>query len=102
MNNNVLLVIAGMAAVTYLPRFLPFHLFSKMNLSKRMMLFLKCIPYSALGALVIPDTFRAIEGNNTASVVGTLTAVILTYFFKNMILTVMGAILSVYLVIVFL
>ncbi len=101
MNNNVLLVIAGMALVTYIPRFLPFHLFSKMNLSKRMMLFLKCIPYSALGALIIPDAFRAIEGNSTASIAGAVTAVLLTYLFENMILTVMGSIIVTYFAIIF-
>ncbi len=101
MNNNVLLVIAGMALVTYIPRVLPFHLFSKMNLSKRMMLFLKCIPYSALGALIIPDAFRAIEGNSTASIAGAVTAVLLTYLFENMILTVMGSIVVTYFAIIF-
>lgn len=101
MNNNVLLVIAGMALVTYIPRVLPFHLFSKMNLSKRMMLFLKCIPYSALGALIIPDAFRAIEGNSTASIAGAVTAVLLTYLFENMILTVMGSIIVTYFAITF-
>lgn len=101
MNNNVLLVIAGMALVTYIPRVLPFHLFSKMNLSKRMMLFLKCIPYSALGALIIPDAFRAIEGNSIASIAGAVTAVLLTYLFENMILTVMGSIVVTYFAIIF-
>ena len=50
--SKIFYIIAGMTAVTYLPRLLPFYIFSKINLSKRMMLFLKCIPYSALGALI--------------------------------------------------
>lgn len=100
MNNNVLLVIAGMALVTYLPRLLPFYLFSKLNLSKRMMLFLKCIPYTALGALILPDIFNAVEGNTGASLAGAVTAVMLTYLFKNMIVTVVGAIGAVYAVLV--
>ena len=100
MNNNVLMVIAGMALVTYLPRILPFYLFSKMNLSKRMMLFLKCIPYTALGALIPPDVFSAVEGNSTASLIGAVTGVVLTYLFKNMIVTVIGAIAAVYAVLI--
>lgn len=100
MNSNVLMVIAGMALVTYLPRILPFYLFSKMNLSKRMMLFLKCIPYTALGALILPDVFSAVEGNNAASLIGAVTAVVLTYMFKNMIVTVIGAIAAVYVVLI--
>ena len=63
MNSKTLLIIFGMAVVTYIPRFLPFQIFSKMNLSKRMMFFLKCIPYSALGALILPDTFRAMSNS---------------------------------------
>lgn len=100
MNSNVLMVIAGMALVTYLPRILPFYLFSKMNLSKKMMLFLKCIPYTALGALILPDVFSAVEGNNAASLIGAVTAVVLTYLFKNMIVTVIGAIAAVYVVLI--
>ncbi len=100
MNSNVLMVIVGMALVTYLPRILPFYLFSKMNLSKRMMLFLKCIPYTALGALILPDVFSAVEGNNAASLIGAVTAVVLTYLFKNMIVTVIGAIAAVYVVLI--
>ena len=100
MNSNILMVIVGMALVTYLPRILPFYLFSKMNLSKRMMLFLKCIPYTALGALILPDVFSAVEGNNTASLIGAVTAVVLTYLFKNMIVTVIGAIAAVYVVLI--
>lgn len=95
MNNNVLLVIAGMAAVTYLPRLLPFHLFSKLDLSKRMMLFLKCIPYSALGALLLPDIFTSV-GFVSVSAAGALVAVALAYKFENMIVTVAGAIFTVY------
>lgn len=100
MINKILIVIIGMAVVTYIPRLLPFHIVSKMNLSKRMTLFLKCIPYSALGALILPDVFRAVEGNNIASFIGAVTAVVLTYIFKNMILTVIGSIAAVYLVII--
>ena len=100
MNNNVFLVIVGMAVVTYLPRLLPFHLFSKLNLSKRMTLFLKCIPYSALGALIIPDIFTSV-GNVSLSVGGALVAIALAYKFENMIITVAGAIATVYIGLMF-
>ena len=50
-NVNILYIIAGMTAVTYLPRLLPFYIFSKINLSKRMMLFLKCISFNYITAL---------------------------------------------------
>lgn len=94
-NVNILYIIAGMAVVTYLPRLLPFYIFSKINLSKRMMLFLKCIPYSALGALIFPDVLSSVPSVYIA-VLGTAVAAALTYKFENMIITVAGAVFTVY------
>ena len=94
-NVNILYIIAGMTAVTYLPRLLPFYIFSKINLSKRMMLFLKCIPYSALGALIFPDVLSSVPSVYIA-VFGAAVAALLTYKFENMIITVAGAVLTVY------
>lgn len=94
-NVNILYIIAGMTAVTYLPRLLPFYIFSKINLSKRMMLFLKCIPYSALGALIFPDVLSSVPSICIA-VLGTAVAALLTYKFENMIVTVAGTVFTVY------
>lgn len=94
-NVNILYIIAGMTIVTYLPRLLPFYIFSKINLSKRMMLFLKCIPYSALGALIFPDVLSSVPFIYI-SIFGTAAAVILAYKFENMIITVAGAVFTVY------
>ncbi len=94
-NVNILYIIAGMTAVTYLPRLLPFYIFSKINLSKRMMLFLKCIPYSALGALIFPDVLSSVPSVYIA-VLGTAVAAALTYKFENMIVTVAGTVFTVY------
>lgn len=94
-NVNILYIIAGMTAVTYLPRLLPFYIFSKINLSKRMMLFLKCIPYSALGALIFPDVLSSVPSVYIA-VFGAAVAALLTYKFENMIITVAGTVFTVY------
>lgn len=94
-NVNILYIIAGMTAVTYLPRLLPFYIFSKINLSKRMMLFLKCIPYSALGALIFPDVLSSVPSVYIA-VFGAAVAALLAYKFENMIITVAGAVFTVY------
>ena len=94
-NVNILYIIAGMTAVTYLPRLLPFYIFSKINLSKRMMLFLKCIPYSALGALIFPDVLSSVPSVYIA-VFGAAVAALLTYKFENMIIAVAGAVFTVY------
>lgn len=102
MSLKIFLIILGMAIVTYIPRLVPFYIVSKMNLSKRATLFLKCIPYSALGALIIPDTFTAIADNSLASIAGTIGAVLIAYFSKNTVITVIGSIIIVYMTIVLL
>mgnify|MGYP005926423917 FL=1 len=59
------------------------------------MLFLKCIPYSALGALIFPDVLGSVPFIYI-SIFGTAAAVILAYKFENMIITVAGAVFTVY------
>ena len=54
MNNNIFLLILGMAAVTYIPRLLPFLVLSNQQIPERLNAFLKCIPAAAIGALIIP------------------------------------------------
>lgn len=100
MTTKTFFIILGMALVTYIPRLLPFYLFSNIKFSKRTTFFLRCIPYSALGALIIPDVFNSIEGNSLASFVGAITAIFLTLIFKNLVLTVIGSIIMVYITII--
>ncbi len=54
---NIWLLIACMAAVTFLPRLLPGYFIGKLHYGKRIEKFLRLIPYTAMTALVIPGVF---------------------------------------------
>lgn len=54
MNREHLLLIFGMALVTFIPRVLPAVLIEKMKFGPRMEKFLRLIPYTAMTALVFP------------------------------------------------
>ncbi|NME36828.1 MULTISPECIES: AzlD domain-containing protein [Fusobacterium] len=101
MNKTTFILILGLTLVTFIPRFLPFKLMKNIKLSKRASLFLKSIPFSAIGALVLPDVFFSIPNNFIASYIGAFSAFILSLMFKNYIYAVIGSILLVYLSIIF-
>lgn len=58
-NPEVLLVILGMAAVTYLTRWLGPFLMSRVNLSKKLEAWLSYLPGTILVSLVLPDLLRS-------------------------------------------
>lgn len=101
MNKDTFLLIFGLALVTFLPRFLPFKLLENIKFSKRVSLILKCIPFSAIGALILPDVINAVPENLLASSVGGISAVLFSFFFKNYLYVVIGSIFMTYLSIVF-
>ncbi|MCT4584933.1 MAG: AzlD domain-containing protein [Peptostreptococcaceae bacterium] len=100
--NNLLFVIFGMMLVTYIPRLIPFYLVTDKNINKKLDLFLKFIPYTALGALVIPGVFNAIPNSILASTTGALFALLYAYYKGGIIIPVIGSIvvsfLSVYII----
>lgn len=91
-------LIVGMVAVTYLPRLLPFILVAKTPLSRFWKRFLVCIPYTALGALIIPGVYQAIPGEPVAAILGIGAAVVCAWFGKGLIGPVLAAIAVVYLI----
>lgn len=94
-----LTMILGMALVTYLPRLLPFFII-KGHIKKDLEIFLKIIPYTALGALVIPGVFTAVDHNLSASLVGAIVAVLISWFNKNLVITVLASIVATYLMMI--
>ncbi|MDY2981670.1 MAG: AzlD domain-containing protein [Fusobacterium sp.] len=100
MNKEIFLMIFGLALVTFIPRFLPFKLLENIKFSKRTSLVLKCIPFSAIGALILPDVVGAVSGNLFASLVGGVSAVVFSFFFKNYLYVVIGSIIMTYISII--
>ncbi len=54
MRTDILLLIAGMTLVTYIPRMLPAVLLEKLHFGPKVEKFLQLIPYTAMAALVFP------------------------------------------------
>lgn len=90
-----LIAIAVMAVVTYIPRFVPITFFRREIKSVYLKNFLDYTPYAVLGALTFPDIFSS-AGNPAAAVVGTVIALILSFFKRGLVVVALGAIAGVY------
>lgn len=83
-----------MALVTYIPRMLPVAIFRKKIKSRFVQSFLHYVPYAVLSALTIPYIFDS-TGNYATAACGTVVAVVLAYFEKNLVIVASGAIVTV-------
>ena len=90
--NKITIVIIGMVLVTYIPRLIPFYIVSGKALPKKLKRFLEFVPYTALGALLIPGGFTAISGVPLASVLGLSFAFLMSWKKGGLIAPVIGAI----------
>jgi branched-subunit amino acid transport protein len=99
--NNLILIILGMAAVTYIPRLLPFLLLSNKQIPKRVDAFLKCIPIAAIGALIIPGVFSATPDMPMAAASGMAFTIIIGLWRGGIIIPVLGSVAVTYLVLFF-
>lgn len=95
--NSVLFIILGMTLVTYIPRVIPFFMVSDKELPKPVRRFLEYVPYTALGALILPGAITAIPNNPLASVVGIVFAATYSFVRGGIIISVVGSIGIVYL-----
>lgn len=89
-----LFMVFGMTLVTYLPRLTPFILKSKKADNEDLEVFLKLIPYAALGALIIPGVFGAVDGHIGISIFSAVVAVLVAWRFNHLVLSVICAILA--------
>ncbi|MBO5485603.1 MAG: AzlD domain-containing protein [Eubacterium sp.] len=90
---NLLIGVAIMAGITYLIRVLPITIFQKKIKSVWIQSFLFYVPYAVLAALTFPAIFYG-TGNFTASVVGTIVALILAWFNTGLVIVALGAVVS--------
>ncbi|HLR65313.1 MAG TPA: AzlD domain-containing protein [Pseudogracilibacillus sp.] len=93
----ILLIILGMALVTALPRVMPAMIVDKLIFPVWVNRWLEAIPYAALGALIFPAILSVKEGEPHVGLIGGLVALFLALFRLNIIIVVIGAILTVYL-----
>ncbi len=98
MDNNLIPLILGMAAVTYGPRLLPFLFFSNTRIPRRVDAFLKCIPAAAIGALIIPGVITATPDMPEAALLGIGFTAVYSLFKGGIIVPVLGSVGVTYLV----
>ncbi|HHT49827.1 MAG TPA: AzlD domain-containing protein [Firmicutes bacterium] len=91
-----LLLILGMAVVTYLPRLLPMFLFSAEKLPSLIKRFLDFIPYAVLTTLIFPEILSSTAHPGSA-LAGGFISLLLAYYQNNLFLVVAGGIGAVFL-----
>lgn len=95
-----LLLILGMMLVTFIPRLLPFLFVGEKKLPKRLDRFLSFIPYTALGALIIPGVFSATPQMPQASLLGIGFACIYAWLRGGIIIPVIGSVIVTFIMLV--
>ncbi|HZK24096.1 MAG TPA: AzlD domain-containing protein [Oscillospiraceae bacterium] len=89
---RVFILILGMAIVTYLPRFLPMYILTRLEIPQVVSTWLRYIPVAVLAALIVPGIL-AVNGHITVSpnnyyLLASFLAFGVAYRFRNMMLTV--------------
>jgi len=96
---SYLMLILCMGLVTYLPRLLPLITLSHLSLPPIVERFLLCIPYAALGALIVPGVFQATPDLPIAAWVGIGIAIFFSWLKGSLILPVLSSVVATFLVI---
>jgi len=89
---NILLLILGMALVTYIPRLLPALFIDRFNFPQWFQRWLRNIPYAALGALIFPGVLFVAKDQPLVGLAGGLTAFILAMLNIHITLIMAGSI----------
>ncbi|MFW6180718.1 MAG: AzlD domain-containing protein [Spirochaetota bacterium] len=85
-------VILLMALVTFMPRFLPLYVLQDVSMPPAARRFLICIPYAALGALIVPGVWDAVPGSPLAALAGMGIAVTVAWLRGGLMPAVLGAV----------
>lgn len=93
----ILIIIIFMALVTFIPRIIPAFVVEKLVFKAWVNRWLQAIPYAALGALIFPGILTVKANAPHVGIIGGVVAIALAFFGANIIMVVLGAILTVYL-----
>ncbi len=86
-----------MALVSYIPRALPIAIFSRPIKSRFIRSFLYYVPYAVLSSLTFPGIFFS-TGSVPAAAVGTVTALVLAFFERSLVVVAAVTVVVVFLV----
>lgn len=95
MNKEYILIVVGMFLVTFIPRLLPMITTQNLRLPPLLTRWLQCVPYAALGALIFPGILSVDASKWWIGAIGGIIAIILALVQKNVIVVVLGAIITV-------
>lgn len=102
MRTEIIILVIGMALVTYIPRMLPSLIIDKVRLGRKTEKFLKLIPYTAMAALIFPGIIDALGPQNRAySLIGAGVAATLAYVKCPVVICVIAAVTVDYLLVCF-
>ena len=93
---RMILCIAVMALVTYLPRVLPLAIFKKKITNRYLRSFLAYVPYAVLAAMTFPEVFYS-TGNLFSALCGAAVALALAYFGRGLLTVALGGAAAVFL-----
>lgn len=93
----IILIIIGMSLATMIPRIIPAFIVDRLEFRGWLNRWLSSIPFAALGALIFPGILAVKPDQPHIGLVGGLIAVVLAYLGLNIILVVLGAIVTVFL-----
>ena len=91
MRLEMFLLFTGMAAVTFLPRFLPMALMSRIVIPDRAKDFLEYVPVAVLSALVVPAVF-AVDGGGVGIDARLLVSALIVFVFAWKIRNLFGSV----------
>jgi branched-subunit amino acid transport protein len=91
----MLIAVATMAVVTFIPRFVPLALFNRRIESVYVRSFLHYIPFAVLGAMVFPGILLSVP-DFRAAIAGTVAALILGFFNRGIMTVSVCAVIIVY------
>ncbi|HLQ73256.1 MAG TPA: AzlD domain-containing protein [Bacillota bacterium] len=93
---SIILIIIGMSIATMIPRVIPVLIIEKIQFKGWLNRWLQAVPYAALGALIFPGILYVKESALYIGFVGGVVATALAYLRLNVIFVVIGAVLTVY------
>lgn len=92
--DKIIFIILGMALVTYLPRFLPMYILTRLKIPQIVIDWLKYVPVAVLAALIVPGIITAdreifIALSNTY-LLASLPAFLLALLTRSMLVTIVA------------
>lgn len=94
MTSNELILIIGMMAVTFLPRYIPMLIVGRIELPERLFRALRYVPVAVLTAISVPEALVrdgvVTTSLNNAHLYASIAAILIAWRFKNLLYTIGG------------